>query len=82
MTIRARLALGVALTTALVVLMVAAVQFLALRSFLSLAEKERLETLLPVLASTLDSQLTGRGPLDGASRQEVARSLCPASPST
>ena len=58
MTIRARLALGVALTTALVVLMVAAVQFLALRSFLSLAEKERLETLLPVLASTLDSQLT------------------------
>ncbi|WP_288404321.1 HAMP domain-containing sensor histidine kinase [uncultured Deinococcus sp.] len=50
MTIRTRLALGVALQTAIVVLVVAAVQFLALRSFLVTAEYQRLTTLLPVLA--------------------------------
>ncbi len=55
MTIRARLALGVALQTAVVVLVVAAVQFLALRSFLALAEHERLETLLPKLESALSA---------------------------
>lgn len=57
MTIRTRLALGVALQTALVVLVVAAVQFLALRSFLVTAEYQRLTTLLPVL-----EQEVGRGP--------------------
>lgn len=52
-TIRARLALGVAAITVLVVLAVAAVQFLALRSFLVGAEYERLELLLPRLEQTL-----------------------------
>lgn len=53
MTIRTRLALGAALQTAVVVLVVAAVQFLALRSFLALAEYERLEMLLPRLEQQL-----------------------------
>lgn len=57
MTIRARLALGVALLTVLVVLLVSAVQFLALGSFLKLAERERLELLVPDLQATLDRQL-------------------------
>lgn len=52
-TIRACLALGVAAITVLVVLAVAAVQFLALRSFLVGAEYERLELLLPRLEQTL-----------------------------
>ena len=54
-TIRARLALGVAAITVLVVLAVAAVQFLALRSFLVGAEYERLEMLLPRLEQTLST---------------------------
>ena len=57
MTIRTRLALGVALQTALVVLVVAAVQFLALRSFLVTAEYQRLTTLLPVLAQEVGRRL-------------------------
>ena len=65
MTIRARLALGVALTTVLVVLVVAAVQFLALRSFLGLAEHERLEQLVPQLSVRLAAQLAAAGPSAG-----------------
>ncbi|WP_425148666.1 sensor histidine kinase [Deinococcus sp.] len=66
MSIRARLALGVALLTVGVVLVVAAVQFLALRSFLGLAERERLELLVPALETALDRQLgrAARAPLD------------------
>lgn len=57
LTIRARLTLSVAVLTMVVVLVVAAVQFLALRSFLTLAEHERLELLLPELQATLSAQL-------------------------
>lgn len=53
MSIRIRIALGVALQTAVVVLVVAAVQFLALRSFLAVAEYERLEMLIPRLEQEL-----------------------------
>jgi signal transduction histidine kinase len=64
LNVRTRLFLSVALTTVLVVLMVAAIQFLALRSFLTLAERERLELLVPVLQNTLSAQLERpeRGP--------------------
>ncbi len=58
MTIRARLALGVALLTVLVVLLVSGVQFLALGSFLKLAERERLELMMPELQATLNRQLS------------------------
>lgn len=57
LSIRARLALGVALLTAVALLLVAAVQFVALRSFLDLAEHERLETLLPGVQTTIRSRL-------------------------
>jgi len=60
-SIRIRLALSVALTTVLVVIVVALVQFVALRSFLTLAEKERLETLVPPLQATLTAQLERAG---------------------
>ena len=68
MTIRARLALGAALQTAVVVLVVAAVQFLALRSFLSLAEYERLEMLLP----KLERALAARAPAAGGAPANIA----------
>ena len=55
MSIRARLALGAALITALVVLVVAAVQFLALGSFLSQAERTRLELLLPTVQRAIET---------------------------
>lgn len=66
LNVRTRLALSVALTTVLVVLVATAIQFLALRSFLTLAERERLEMLLPPLQTTLAAQLgrSERGPLD------------------
>ncbi|AAF12539.1 two-component system response regulator RadR [Deinococcus radiodurans] len=64
MTIRTRLALGVALQTAIIVLVVAAVQFLALRSFLVASESQRLEGLMPRLTAELDHRpLTARPPL-------------------
>ncbi|AZI44516.1 sensor histidine kinase (plasmid) [Deinococcus psychrotolerans] len=64
MNIRLRLALGMALVTALVVVVVAGVQFLALRSFLSLSEHERLEMLVPTLETSLEAQLrSGTAPL-------------------
>ncbi|WP_424952772.1 sensor histidine kinase [Deinococcus sp.] len=62
MNVRARLTLSVALTTLVVVVVVAAVQFLALRSFLTLAEKERLEMLVPPLQTSLSAQLGAGGP--------------------
>jgi signal transduction histidine kinase len=46
-----------ALLTVVVVLVVATVQFLALRSFLRLADRERLEQLVPSVESTLNRQL-------------------------
>ena len=61
-TIRARLALGVAAITVFVVLAVAAVQFLALRSFLVGAEYERLELLLPRLEQTLAQRTPSSAP--------------------
>lgn len=64
MSIRTRLALGVALQTAVVVLVVAAVQFLTLRSFLALAEYERLEMLVPRLAQEVRTRPAGAQPLN------------------
>ncbi|GGR03180.1 sensor histidine kinase [Deinococcus ruber] len=66
LTIRARMTLSVALLTMVVVLVVAAVQFLALRSFLTLAEHERLEQLVPEVQATLSAQEQRgkRAPLD------------------
>ncbi|GGJ67902.1 sensor histidine kinase [Deinococcus aquiradiocola] len=54
MTIRSRLATGVALLTLLVVLVVSGVQYAALRSFLTVGERERLSMLLPQLEGRLD----------------------------
>ncbi|WP_216329024.1 HAMP domain-containing protein [Deinococcus aestuarii] len=64
MSIRTRIALGVALQTAVVILVVAAVQFLALRSFLALAEYERLETLIPRLEQELAGRPVAAPPLE------------------
>ena len=64
MSIRTRMALGVALQTAAVILVVAAVQFLALRSFLALAEYERLETLIPRLEQDLAGRSLAAPPLE------------------
>jgi len=61
LSIRARLALGVALQTAVALLLVAAVQFVALRSFLDLAEHERLETLLPRVQASVEEGLNRKG---------------------
>ncbi|MGY2894401.1 HAMP domain-containing sensor histidine kinase [Deinococcus sp. UYEF24] len=61
LSIRTRLALGVALQTTVALLLVAAVQFVALRSFLDLAEHERLETLLPGLQTTIGEGLRRPG---------------------
>ncbi|MFC3832938.1 MULTISPECIES: sensor histidine kinase [Deinococcus] len=61
MKIRTRLALGAGVQTALVVLLVAAAQFLTLRSFLAVAEYERLEMLLPRLEQELASRPLGTG---------------------
>jgi len=58
LSIRARLALGVALQTVIALLLVAAVQFVALRSFLDLAEHERLETLLPRVQASVEEGLS------------------------
>lgn len=60
-SIRTRLALGVALQTAVALLLVAGVQFVALRSFLDLAEHERLETLLPKIQTTVARNLNRPG---------------------
>lgn len=61
MKIRTRLALGAGVQTALVVLLVAAAQFLTLRSFLAVAEFERLEMLLPRLEQELAARPVGTG---------------------
>ncbi|THF68874.1 HAMP domain-containing histidine kinase [Deinococcus sp. Arct2-2] len=66
MNIRTRLAVGAGLQTILVVLVVAALQFLALRSFLAVAEYERLEMLVPQLEQELAAQppQAGQPPLE------------------
>ncbi|WP_293913012.1 HAMP domain-containing sensor histidine kinase [Deinococcus sp.] len=55
LSIRARLALGMAVITVLVVLCVAAVQYLTLSSFLALGERQRLELLIP----RIEGQIAG-----------------------
>lgn len=71
MSIRARLAVGVALMTMLVVMIVAGVQFAALRSFLSGGERARLGMLLP----QLEAQLSRPGAVPAGAVERVPRTV-------